>query len=582
MADANVKGLSRENIHEPLSAYLNGLKGSKDPYLVYQAAYAYQALLCVPDDESLWQATLRRTGKIIQGVSGLVSAVKGLDLGRFIEGLEDIQKGLAGATEMVRIVKRTYEGTLSLGEGGRGFFECLQEGLSFDRKCAWYSALRGADMLISNGELAEFRKLVCEAPCRRDAAFQWGVCQRLGEIAANSVWDAGTRQSAIEFLVEIYRNDTVWGDQANVKQWVVNILMQLTSLPGVIEAQLQEMQKDGDSGKKALYQTCRENGPGLHSLKVVSPEIASPSLLDRVQERPDIESALRQLRRRRLKERGNVVYIHPDAKASLQSSDEARFPLMEKVDEFLSSDKKVFLLLGDSGAGKSSFNRELECHLWKSYKKSDVIPLYINLPSIEKPEHDMIAKQLRKAEFTEPQIRELKHHHQFILICDGYDESQQNHNLYTSNHLNQEGGWNAKMVISCRSEYLGVDYRDRFQPGDRNRPSDPSSFQEAVISPFSVSQVYDYITQYVSVNRPSWNVRDYLIALYLIPSLEGLVRNPFLMSLSLEVLPRMVDPGQDLSAAHITRMALYDLFIEHWLERGKKRIVEKELSPQAK
>jgi hypothetical protein len=91
MADANVKGLDREKLHEPLSSYLDGLKGSSDSYLVYQAAYAYQALLCVPDNESLWKATLRRSGKVIRGV---VNAVKGLNLYRFIEGLRDIQKGL--------------------------------------------------------------------------------------------------------------------------------------------------------------------------------------------------------------------------------------------------------------------------------------------------------------------------------------------------------------------------------------------------------------------------------------------------------------------------------------------------------
>jgi hypothetical protein len=64
--------------------------------------------------------------------------------------------------------------------------------------------------------------------------------------------------------------------------------------------------------------------------------------------------------------------------------------------------------------------------------------------------------------------------------------------------------------------------------------------------------------------------------------LKELVRNPFLMSLSLEVLPRMVDPGQDLSATHITRTALYDHFIDHWFERGKKRLGEKNMSPQAR
>jgi hypothetical protein len=232
MADASVKGLSREKIHEPLSAYLDELKRSSDPYLVYQAAYAYQALLCVPDGESLWQATLRRGGKVIQGVSGLVSAVKGLDLNEFIEGLRKIQEGLAGAGEIVRVVKTAYEGAVSLEESGQGFLECLQEGLSFNQKCAWYSALRGADTLIRDGSFVEFRTLVCEAPCRRDAAFQWGVCQQLGEVAANSEWNGETRRSAIAFLGEIYQDDVTWGDHTNVKQWTLNILMQLTLVPG--------------------------------------------------------------------------------------------------------------------------------------------------------------------------------------------------------------------------------------------------------------------------------------------------------------------------------------------------------------
>jgi len=305
-------------------------------------------------------------------------------------------------------------------------------------------------------------------------------------------------------------------------------------------------------------------------------------LLDRVQERPDVEGHIRQLRRQRLKERGNAVYITPQAKANLQAGDETCYPLMEKVDEFLASEQRVFLLLGDSGAGKSTFNRELECHLWEAYKKSGAIPLHISLPIIDKPEHDMIAKQLRRAEFTELQIRELKFHRTFALICDGYDESQQTHNLYTSNRLNQLGEWNAKMVISCRSEYIGTDYRDRFQPGDRNHRSEPALFQEAVMTPFSVGQIQEYITQYVSVHRPLWEADEYKRALDLIPSLKELVKNPFLMSLSLEVLPRIVDPGQDLSATQITRVALYDQFIEHWLERGKKRLGEKKMGPLAR
>ncbi|KAF9362177.1 hypothetical protein BGX34_006671 [Mortierella sp. NVP85] len=230
MADARVTGLDRERLHEPLSMYLQELQDTKDPYLVYQAAYAYQALQCVPDDETTWQTAMRHTGKLVRGISGLVSAAKGFDLMKFIEGLEDIGKGLSGVTMVVDVVKTSFNDGLE--DSGQTFLEYLKEGLSFERKRDWYSALRGADALIRDGELATFKKLVCEAPCRLDAAFQWGICQRLGEIVANPAWDADTRQSAIAFLGEIYRDDATWGQQMNVKQWILNILMQMVNSSG--------------------------------------------------------------------------------------------------------------------------------------------------------------------------------------------------------------------------------------------------------------------------------------------------------------------------------------------------------------
>ncbi|KAI8348235.1 WD40-repeat-containing domain protein [Mortierella sp. GBAus27b] len=586
MADTNVKGLDREKTHEPLKAYLEGLKGSSDPYLVYQAAYAYQALLCVPDNESLWQATLRRTGKIVKGISGLVSAVKSIDLNAFVEGLGDIQQGLAGASEMIQLAKDAYEGASTLAKSGKTFLGCLKEGMAFSRRCAWYAALRGADTLIEEGQLAEFRKLVCEAPCRHEMAFQWGVCQRLGEIAANTAWDLDARRGAVGFLAELYKDDSQWGQHASVKQWILNILMVLSSKAGgdtqYAETITNELRSNGDASKQAVYEKCRENGPTTHPLNVVQPTIGFPSLIDRVQERPDVEGQLRQLRRQRMKERGAAVYIYPQAKPNILAPDDACFPLMEKIEEFLESKHMVFLLLGDSGAGKSSFNRELEYTIWQKYRKGGTIPLHINLPAIDKPEHDMIVKHLRKVEFTDSQIRELKQNRTFVLICDGYDESQQTRNLYTSNGLNQPGEWNVKMVITCRSEYVGVDYRDRFQPGDRNQRSETSLLQEAVITPFSVNQVHEYIDQYVFLHQPLWQAKHYKKALDMIPSLQELVKNPFLMTLSLEVLPRMVDPGKDLSETHITRVSLYDQFIENWLERGKKRLGERNLSPQAR
>ncbi|KAG0001782.1 hypothetical protein BGZ80_006118, partial [Entomortierella chlamydospora] len=143
---------------------------------------------------------------------------------------------------------------------------------------------------------------------------------------------------------------------------------------------------------------------------------------------PDVETLLCQLRLERLQGRDGDVYVSPRAKATPRAADD--FDLTTKVQEFLASDGKVFLVLGDSGTGKSTFNRALEISLWDKHDKTNGrIPLFIHLPAIEEPERDLIAERLRQVNFTESQILELKLHREFILICDGYDESQQTRNL---------------------------------------------------------------------------------------------------------------------------------------------------------
>ncbi|KAG0356403.1 hypothetical protein BGZ54_000737 [Gamsiella multidivaricata] len=584
MADTKVTGLKRVELHEPLLAFLGGLQGSDDPYLKFYASYAFQALLCVPDDESPWQATVRRTTKVVKGISGLVSAVKGLDLNGFMTGLQNIQQGLEDISQVVDLAKMAYEGVTSVYEGEQDMMDSLKEGLTYNRRRAWYSALRGADTLIEGGELAKFKTLVCGAACRRELAFQWGVCQRLGNLAANPLWPKESRQGAVMFLGEIYRDDRAWGHWAPIKAYILDILKQLcilsNNLPGAAKL-LKNLATDGDATKQDIYRSREKAEPSQHVLKAGDPEFASPSLLDRVQKRTDVEADLRRIARLRVKERGGTVYVPPMAKANILASDDVLFPLIPMVNKFLAGSDKVLLLVGDSGAGKTTFNRELDHKLWQAYKpKVGRIPLLISLPAIERPEKDLIAKHLRVCEFSESQIRELKSR-EFVIICDGYDESQQTHNLYEANGFNIDGNWKAQMVVSCRSEHLGQDYRDLFQPSKPN-PSGSDCFQQAVLVPFSMNQVKDYIKEYVKIKRPLWEASDYEGVLNQIPSLQELVKNPFLLTLSLEVLPRLTDPGQRLAANKITRVLLYDEFMAQWLERNKKRLATQELSDQEK
>ncbi|KAF9345531.1 hypothetical protein BGX26_003021, partial [Mortierella sp. AD094] len=586
MVDSQVEGLQREQLHQPLSQFLEELRQGSDPCLVYQAAYAYQALQYIPDDETILQSMLRRTGRVVQGVSGVVSAVEALDLKGFVNELQNIQGGLEGASKALSMANNAYQTAKTLTESGQGFLESLKESLNFGRKSSWYPALRGLDTLIQEGRLVEFEKLICESPCRQDAAFQWGVCQRLGELASNAVWDSDTRQCSISFLGKMYMDDVRWGQQADIKQWILHILNNLTeSSEGAVASHakrlLQDLETDGNSKKRALCQAYTKDGRKSYTLMVMSLSSQRSRLLESVQSKADVETPLRQLKRERLKERDKDVYVSPRAKLHVRAKDS--FDLTSKAQEFLNSDKKVFLLLGDSGAGKSTFNKALEIDLWSKYDKMvGRIPLFIHLPSIDKPEHSLVDKQLRHLSFTENQIRELKLHHEFILICDGYDESQQTRNLYTSNQLNQVGQWRAQMIISCRTEYAGADYKSCFHLTDRNGKGNLELLQEAVITPFNKDQIRDYIDQYVTLREPLWKSEDYQQALKQIPNLQELVANPFLLKIALDVLPRLLDTGAEFSSARVTRVELYDGFVAQWIERGQIRLREIELSPRDK
>ncbi|KAK3842536.1 MAG: WD40-repeat-containing domain protein [Linnemannia gamsii] len=287
-----------------------------------------------------------------------------------------------------------------------------------------------------------------------------------------------------------------------------------------------------------------------------------------------LEDDLLALRAQRLNAYRQQVYIPPMAKPSLQPQDDDLFPLMDKVQEYLASDRQVMLILGDSGAGKSTFNRHLEHLLWTDYSKGYPIPLHISLPAIREPEENVIEKQLRIYDFSNEQILEMKQHRQFIVICDGYDESQLTINLHKTNQLNQQNGWQTKMIITCRTQFLGPVYMERFvpQPTDHYHTARVDLFQEAVIAPFSKEQVRAYVTCYVPLEPRPWVTDDYMLMLTTIPNLVDLVKNPFLLTLTLEALPGLTRGQKKLSSIKVTRVQLYDHFVDQWLGTNLRRL----------
>ncbi|KAG0293936.1 hypothetical protein BGZ96_002050, partial [Linnemannia gamsii] len=304
---------------------------------------------------------------------------------------------------------------------------------------------------------------------------------------------------------------------------------------------------------------------------------------------PTLEQNIHRLITARLEGYAQAAYIPPDAKPDLQASENDTFPLMDKIKEFIASNGQVFLIMGDSGAGKSTFNRHLEQDLLIEYQQGNPIPLFINLPALDDPRQGMVVKQLRIYGFSAHDIQELKEHYHFILICDGYDETQLKDNLHSTNLLNQKGQWNTKMVISCRSTYLGQDYLQRFQPqpADRYSPPMPNVFQQAAIVPFSNDQIEAYTRQFVKKTvvhelldgQASWSAEKYLYKLWSVPRLMELVTNPFMLTVALKALPTVPNSNTYDHQIKMTRLSLYQSFVAEWIRLGKLRLLSIKLEP---
>ncbi|KAF8914994.1 hypothetical protein BGZ58_005609, partial [Dissophora ornata] len=282
-------------------------------------------------------------------------------------------------------------------------------------------------------------------------------------MAVDPIWGTEICQQAVYFLEDLHRSDSVWTKDSSVKEAIRGILLRISkSEEKTISIHVNSLSQDSrpDNGDNFV-----EPYPLITRLPI--PE--SPPLLAEALKFASLEDNLRQIMASRLDAHQKSVYIPLRAKANLKASDDDNFPLMEKVMDFLKSEREVFLILGNPGSGKSTFNRNLHYVLTKNYKRDSPIPIFIHLPTISNPDTGLISEHLKTLNFTDDNIQELKQDRQFIIICDSYDESRLKINLHMSNISDGPGKWDAKMIISYRSTHTREDYLDFFQPQPLNR-----------------------------------------------------------------------------------------------------------------
>ncbi|KAF9198580.1 hypothetical protein BGZ49_000572, partial [Haplosporangium sp. Z 27] len=310
MADNNVTGLSREQLHGPLFKYLECLQDRPEPYLMYQAAYTFQALQYVPDDESRSQAVQRNAVNLLQGVIGVASGAKRMDIGGVIGGLKKIHDT---ASEVAKPFIFHMKANV---ESGQSLMSNLKEGFRFKRD--WYPALRAIDVSLRSGRLSEVKQLINQAPSYRDPAFQLGLCQRLGELAINPFWNMNARQDAIDILVEIYKNDEIWGQHEGVKKWILHILCQLkdssdNTVSEKAHTLLQDLKTNSDTKDQDIYDEYEKESSSSYPLMIALPP-KTCHLFQQIHSRPGLSATLTKLRSERLKEGREELYIAPRAK----------------------------------------------------------------------------------------------------------------------------------------------------------------------------------------------------------------------------------------------------------------------------
>ncbi|WP_284271432.1 NACHT and WD40 repeat domain-containing protein, partial [Mycoavidus cysteinexigens] len=268
---------------------------------------------------------------------------------------------------------------------------------------------------------------------------------------------------------------------------------------------------------------------------------------------------------------GLAMYVAPQA--TTVTDKKTLFDLDEAVTAFLtqaqdSSQKtQVLLLRGEAGLGKSTFNRHLARRLWRDYSAASgerPIPLYISLPTIDRPNKNLIGQYLSdKCGFSPEQIDALRASQRFILILDGYDEiPAEQRNLYADEKLDQ---WQAKILLSCRPEYLTEGYKNHLQPRGRSRV-----LLEYQLAPFSEQSIEAYIHQYVEYTQAQWSAEDYQDTLARIPNVKELLGTPFLLKMALSVLPTLNETR--LGHLALTRIKLYEQFVQTWFERSLARL----------
>ncbi len=617
MVDVNLKGMKRVQLHQELHDNLDGLKDHNNKTLAHLAAYVQQALVRIPNDETKLRSALRRTWAFGNALSDLATAVSDMSPSDLVSAFQNFSEAFQ--------------------------MQAWQSG--------WYDELRFAELLLKGNQFLGFEYFVKQSKSRTESDFCWGIFRLLRQTLATHS-DYATRTHAFEFLAQMFVEEQFWGKHESLRIGILVLLTQYATHPDAalrqavqhVLLQLQKNTRLTEEQQKLL----KQNVPLLAH---VSPRAAkavlpfSTALMDSAQQKVQkavdkkldtivnqgkdskavlddthdkvnvllekltfspshqdqfshsVEEKIMQLRQRVLNDQDTKEELasYIPARGAHRITDAHTFDMEQEVENYLKSDKKVLLIIGSAGGGKSTFNRFLAYQLWSKFKLGDPIPFFISLPNLHSPEKELLIEYLMHHGFTEKEVQFVIQKYKLRLILDGYDEmrieSEMNRfkNLYISNRMGDWPSPGVQVIVTCRTEHLTKygNYQRFFVPGN-NQKLQNNALMELTVVPFNDQQIKDYITKFLQIQQAKgqesvlkdlsaeWRkVETYLTHIENIPGMKVLITNPFLLMIAMDVMPDIVEKYKHLEEGERKKMtgaALYDAFVNKWFQRQSDKI----------
>ena len=310
-------------------------------------------------------------------------------------------------------------------------------------------------------------------------------------------------------------------------------------------------------------------------------------------------------------ERAFDIYIPPRSEMTPQNNAQG---LVERLQTLIMGDEILsMLVIGDPGLGKTLLSYHLAHQYWQTFVNSPAsegtpcwLPVWLYLPSFSSEERakNLLSTVLKQQGLLEQEIEMLqvacqRHEISLLIIIDGLDEIKiSQENFYLSNGWFQAEWPHIKVVTFSRPEAFStleepIDYQRLFYTRDPFSLSVSDTFKELYLQPFTEEDIDEYLKAFVIKKQSTiiigeeeaeesfsanWEWTVYRDKLNQISPLSALAKNPFVLSILVQALPRIIQEAEKANGGYVyTRERVYHAFVQDWLERQARRIWRNEV-----